>query len=296
VWAALFALADASRVCRGSLVGFPDPTLYTLAGQSQTTYFNDITTGNNDFTPTGNTSGLYVAAPGYDMASGLGTPKAAALVPALCAQAVRVGDPGQVHTFYGQQVRLRLHAHLAAGQAGLVSFHALRLPVGLHMNQATGVISGRVHRAGVRTVTITASTSTGTRGTIQFTWAVERRPHVSAAVRGSTATPAVTITARAGAFEPGLRQLVIALPGSVTLAHGAGAVQVLSPSGRSLAHHAHFAGHVLTIDLAPAQSPVRVVFPAGSLRIRGSLAGGAGVAVKMVDRVGGHVTLHRALG
>ncbi len=296
VWAALFALADASSSCQGTQIGFADPALYALAAQSQATYFNDITTGNNDFTPDGNTAGLYPAGPGYDMASGLGTPKAAALVPALCAQAVKVASPGQVYTFYGQNVRLRLAAQLAAGQTGTITFRALRLPVGLHIDPATGVISGSVNRAGVRTVTITASSSAGTYGSIQFAWSVERRPHVSAAVRGTKTMPALTITARSGAFEPGLRQLIIALPQSVRLARSAGAVQVQTPSGSRLAHSAHYAGKVLTIQLALAHSPVRVVFPAGSLRVREPLVRAPRVAVRTVDRVGGHITLRRALG
>ncbi len=223
VWAALFALADASRECRGTLVGFANPTLYGLASESQATYFNDITTGNNDFTPSGNNSGQYAAAMGYDMASGLGTPKAAALVPALCRQAVRVTYPGQVHTFYGQHVRLRMRAALAAGQTGTLSFHARRLPTGLHVNAATGVISGTVTTAGVRTVTVTASSSTGTSGSIQFSWSVERRPKVSAGVIGPKAAQELTIRASSGAYEPGLRELVISLPRSIRLA-GARAV------------------------------------------------------------------------
>ncbi|MDE3134268.1 MAG: putative Ig domain-containing protein, partial [Acidobacteriota bacterium] len=295
VWAALFALADASSACRGTLVGFADPALYTLAGQSQATYFNDITTGNNDFTPSGNTAGLYVAAPGYDMASGLGTPKAAALVPALCAQAVKLTYPGQIYSFYGQHVRLALHARPTAGQSGPFSYRALRLPAGLQIDPASGVISGSVSQPGLRTVTVTASTAAGARGSIQFTWAVERRPQVAAAIAQGT-RPALRITARAGAFEPALRQLVIALPPSVTLTRSAGAVQVLSPSGQPLAHAAHYSGHVLTIKLALVHSPVRVIFPAGSLRVSGTLTGPRSVAVRTVDRVGGHLTLHRALG
>ncbi len=295
VWAAVFALADANRACRGSLVGFADPTLYALAGQSLATYFNDITAGNNDFTPSGNDSGLYAAGTGYDMASGLGSPKAAALVPALCAQAVKVSDPGQVYTFYGQQVRLRLHARLAAGQSGQVSFSAQRLPVGLHIDAATGVISGRVSRAGLRTVTVTASSGSGTYGSIQFGWSVERRPHVSAAVAGG-AKPALTVTARSGAYEPGLREVTIALPHSITPARAARTVRVLNPSGRSLAHTAHYVGNVLTIKLTLAQSPVRVVFPSGTLRVTGKLSGPRSVSIRTVDRVGGRITLHRALG
>lgn len=299
VWAALFALADASRSCRGTLVGFADPALYALAGQGQATYFNDVTATaaapNNDFTPSGNTSGLYPATPGYDMASGLGTPKAAALVPALCAQAVRLAYPGQIYTFYGQHVRLKLHASVAAGQAGPISYRALRLPIGLHIDRATGVISGSVRRAGIRTVTVTASSSTGANGSIRFAWAVERRPHVSARV-ATGATPALTVTARSGAYEPGLRQLVIALPHSITLDRSAGVVQVLSGTGRPLAHRAHFAAGVLTVRLSLAHSPIRIVFPAGSLRVSGRLTGPRSVAIRTVDRVGGHVTLRRKLG
>ncbi len=190
VWAALFALADASRECHGTLVGFADPTLYSLASQSQSTYFNDITTGNNDFTPSGNIAGLYAATTGYDMASGLGTPKAAALVPALCQQAVRVTYPGEEYTFLDQHVRVTMHASLPAGQTGTLTYHAERLPDGLHINPTTGVISGRASTAGDRSVTITASSSSGTHGAIQFTWAVERHPKVSAGVHGSGKAPA----------------------------------------------------------------------------------------------------------
>ena len=292
VWAALFALADASRECHGTLVGFANPTLYGLASQAQATYFNDITTGNNDFTPSGNTAGLYPAAAGYDMASGLGTPKAAALVPALCQQAVRVTYPGQLYTFYRQHVRVRMHAALAAGQTGTLSFRARRLPVGLRLDHTTGVISGAPRTAGVRLVTITALSSSGASGTIRFAWAVTRRPEVSATVLGSRTAPALTIRASSGAFEPGLRQVVIALPPSIRLA-GAGGVRVLTPGGRRLAHRAHLAGHVLTINLDNPHSPVRIVFPAGLLRVRGHLSGTISVQVMTVDRVGGHLTLRR---
>jgi subtilase family serine protease len=300
VWAALFALADASRGCRGTSVGFADPTLYSLAGQSQPTYFNDIlptsTALNNDFTPSGNTSGSYPVTAGYDMATGLGTPKAAALVPALCAQAVRLTYPGQVYDFYGQHVRLRLHAQLAAGQTGQLTYHALRLPVGLHINATTGVITGQASRAGLRTVTVSATSTSGSSGAIQFVWAVERRPHVSTAVHDPGSTPALTITARSGAYEPGLRELTITLPYSIRLARGAASVQVLSSSGRRLAHAAHVAGKVLSIKLAIAHSPLRIVFPSGSLRVSGSVVGHRNVLIRTVDRLGGEITLERVLG
>jgi hypothetical protein len=130
---------------------------------------------------------------------------------------------------------------------------------------------------------------------MRFTWSVELRPRVTARVVGG-AVPALTITARAGAYEPGLRQLVITLPPSITPARAARTVRVLSTSGLPLAHSAHYVGNVLTIELALAHSPVQIVFPAGTLRVAGNLAGPRTLAVRTLDRVGGHITLHRALG
>jgi hypothetical protein len=105
----------------------------------------------------------------------------------------------------------------------------------------------------------------------------------------------LTVTARSGAYEPGLRQLIIALPHSITLAHSARSLQVLRPSGQPLAHSAHLAGHVLTIKLALAHSPVRVVFPSGSLRVSGTVVGTRSVVIRTVDRLGGEITLDRVL-
>jgi hypothetical protein len=85
LWAALFALADASRGCDGKSVGFANPALYEAAATSYSSDLHDITSGTNDDTNWGNTSGLYPAGVGYDMATGLGTPNGANLVRTLCA-------------------------------------------------------------------------------------------------------------------------------------------------------------------------------------------------------------------
>lgn len=88
VMAAITALADSSRGCQvGGPAGFVNPTIYDLA-RDPATYakdFQDETTGNNAYSPSGYTGDLYKAAKGYDMASGLGSPKAQNLIPALCA-------------------------------------------------------------------------------------------------------------------------------------------------------------------------------------------------------------------
>ena len=103
------------------------------------------------------------------------------------------------------------------------------------------------------------------------------------------------MTARSGAYEPALRQLIIALPHSITLTHSTRSLQVLSSSGEPVAHSVHFAGHVLTIKLSVAQTPVRVVFPSGSLRVSGTVKGARSFVIRTVDRLGGEITLHRVL-
>ena len=77
-WAAFIGLVD-SRC--GQRVGFVNPTLYQLR-TAGTTNFHDVTSGNND--GAGANGGLYTAATGYDMASGLGTPIGSTLATALC--------------------------------------------------------------------------------------------------------------------------------------------------------------------------------------------------------------------
>jgi subtilase family serine protease len=76
-WASLVALADSSSYCAGRpAIGFLNPILYGLPAGD----FHDVTVGNNS----GAGVSGYAAGSGYDMASGLGTPNGAALVPALC--------------------------------------------------------------------------------------------------------------------------------------------------------------------------------------------------------------------
>ena len=84
-WAALAALADQEA---GSRLGSINGPLYQLGtGHSASKYFHDITTGNNSIPrlkgfPGTPVSG-YKAGPGWDAATGLGTPRADNLVPAL---------------------------------------------------------------------------------------------------------------------------------------------------------------------------------------------------------------------
>jgi subtilase family serine protease len=79
-FAGLVAIADQIA---GHGLGLINPTLYQLAaGPNYATYFYDVTTGNNQADP--DVPG-YPATTGWDPVTGLGTPNAATLVPALAA-------------------------------------------------------------------------------------------------------------------------------------------------------------------------------------------------------------------
>jgi subtilase family serine protease len=87
LWAGLIALAD--QYAHHDL-GFVNPAIYRIArGSSYHKAFHDITTGNNIMTmpyPIGTVG--YKAAPGWDPATGWGSPDAQVLVPLLAAQPV----------------------------------------------------------------------------------------------------------------------------------------------------------------------------------------------------------------
>jgi kumamolisin len=67
IWAGFLALIDQYLRGRGGhAAGFLNPELYALArGSPRYAPFHDITVGGNDF---------YLATPGYDMVTGLGSP------------------------------------------------------------------------------------------------------------------------------------------------------------------------------------------------------------------------------
>ena len=104
LWAAMLIDTESTMACRagqptGSRLGFALPLLYTVAGNPATyaASFNDITAGSNGIVK--GTTGIYPATAGYDMASGLGTPRwtgpdgTPGLAAALCSLAGAPGAP-----------------------------------------------------------------------------------------------------------------------------------------------------------------------------------------------------------
>jgi hypothetical protein len=82
LWAALTASIMSTANCAGQRFGLLGPRLYPLAAAGGSAAFNDITIGTNDIS--GLFPGYYDAGPGFDMATGLGTPVGGGLVRGLC--------------------------------------------------------------------------------------------------------------------------------------------------------------------------------------------------------------------
>jgi hypothetical protein len=105
IWAAMLALVDASPTCRTNAataagIGFASPLLYAIASNpsAYAASFNDITEGDNDVY--GLDGGkVFPATTGYDMASGLGSPRvsgpggSAGLAYYLCSYADQASRP-----------------------------------------------------------------------------------------------------------------------------------------------------------------------------------------------------------
>ena len=160
--AALAALANASPACAGRRLGFLDPALYRNAAN-----IRDVTSGSNSF------AGVpgFAAGPGYDMASGLGTPTSA-LGPALCGDSLTLATPAAPRWAKGRRAALALRATSARGAA--ISFSATGLPSGLSIDSATGHITGTPTASGRFTVAVTALDRDGATATVSFTTTVSR--------------------------------------------------------------------------------------------------------------------------
>ena len=175
LWAALFALANASGECAGTDLGFANPAPVRAAATGYAADFNDVPSGNNDFT--GTNGGDYAATSGYDLASGLGTPLGASLPAALCGGGspvvVTVTNPGNQSDLAGTAVDLQIAASDADNST--LTYAASGLPEGLSIAPSSGVISGTVTTAAGSDVTVTATDSGGHAADTTFTWTVTSR-------------------------------------------------------------------------------------------------------------------------
>ncbi len=262
LWAAIVALADGSPACRGLPVGFLNPLLYALAGSSQATYFHIITAGDNDLT--GSWNGLYPATAAYSMATGLGSPNAAALVPALCAAGLRLAGPRSELSFARETVSVTLRGAAPAGSAVRYLVHGL--PPGVAFDQTTLGIAGAPRRLGRYRVTVEAIDASGDVRRVRFRWTVAGRPRISglALEAAAGAAPSLSLTVSAGRREPALRVLTLRLPAGLRVARRP-VLDVADGTGRALAHADSQRRGTLTIRLRAPSRHVRVQLASGSL-------------------------------
>lgn len=286
-WAALAALANASVACSGKTVGFANPALYQAARNDYGTYFNDVTSGNNSYGGIGGFS----AAAGYDMASGLGSPKGAAVAAALCgstwtppvttpapapapapaAPVVTLTRPPTQKVRVGQPVRLALHATDSAGQA--LTYRATHLPAGLSIAPTTGLITGAAKRAGKTGATVTVTDTSGSTAQAAIIWNVAGRPTVRGGLSVSRAgRPSLSLRVGAGRNAPPLQSIVIAPSRQIRFSRRARdlsrGITVRNGSGHRLKSASRLRGGDLVITLrSPAvrSASLRVTVPAISL-------------------------------
>jgi len=268
VWAALLADADSSPACLGSAIGFANPALYAAAGADYGAYFNDVLTGDNDFT--GTHGGLYPAGPGYDMASGLGSPRAGPLADALCADALRIDNPGPQVSTLGQTVSLRIR--VAARPGSGLRFYATQLPPGLSISSSTGLITGRPRRIGSWLSGVAALGQDLSLRAAFFAWRVAGPPTVSGVRLSGVGKrrPRLTFMVAAGRNSPALRAISVGVSGGLSFA--AGRVTVTLPNGRRVPARTRVRGRRLEVALMIPAARIRVSIAYAALRSTPRLA------------------------
>jgi subtilase family serine protease len=261
VWAALLALADSAPGCADSPLGFASPPLYRAANAAYAADFHDVVSGSNDFTHTN--GGQFLAGPGYDLASGLGTPNATALVGTLCADALRLRSPSTQISAQHATVSVRVHGSNISGAA--IRYSAKGLPPGLKLNGATGVISGRPTRRGDFTIEVEGHDATRSIATTSFQWTVApplRISRASLATHGRGAPRlAVTVVAPAGA--PLIRTLTLSVPAGLRLRSTNAVSLVTDPAPLTYEDSSHRG--TLTVSLDKPATLCQVIVSAPSL-------------------------------
>ncbi len=296
VWSALMALADASSACAKGPIGYAVPALYGAAGTSYAADFNDVRTGDNDFTHTN--GGRFAAGAGYDEASGLGTPNATALAASLCAGSLRLSAPGSQHSAIGAHVSIQLDARDVVGAA--VRFRATGLPPGLSIDPATGRISGRLRHSGTYHVAVSAVDRQGATAGATFSWSVGDATQITdVSLTGvGHRRPTLMFTLASGRGAPPMSKLSVNVPKELRVVSAHGVRLAARGAIRFSAQATH---GTLTIELQRAFHRVTVTIGYPALQTSGArrpAARGRGapeLGVTVVDAQQGSSQLHARL-
>jgi subtilase family serine protease len=161
LWAGLCALINQqSMAANGTTVGFLNPALYAIAaGSNYANCFHDVTTGDNVGT---NTPGLFNATPGYDLCTGLGTPKGTALINALAPAApVVLASPTNRTVTGGSNAAFSGAAGGASPLAYRWLFNGTNLPAGGNVSGTTSnvlsIVGATLNNAGSYQFVVTNS-------------------------------------------------------------------------------------------------------------------------------------------
>lgn len=193
---ALVAVAAQSCDVPGGRLGFVNPSLYAMASSG----FVDVTTGNNDLFGIGE----YSAGPGYDMASGLGSPDGAAFLAGLCPS----GVSASASTFHLSSATTSIHASAPTVTATLRDASGAvandeSVQVTAQAPGGTLEIDGDAASAqgeGLANATLTTSAT----GTLSFTVSSSLAQSVALSVTAAGATLyTTTITFNADTVAPG---------------------------------------------------------------------------------------------
>jgi hypothetical protein len=255
-WAALIALANASATCKGVGIGFANPALYYAAATAYASDFNDTTFGNNDMTHTN--SGRFTARPGYDMATGLGSPNGSALATSLCTDAIVLPNPGPQRSVLHSAVSLQITAWDTHGAA--LSYSATGLPEGLSINPASGKVTGRPRRIETAAVTLTASDPAGTTARTTVDWTIQGNPTLSGVSLAGVgaAQPRLSFAVAAGRVAPLIKSVRVALPRGLRFTTSRSTVGVTGRGGQRLKFTVALQHGTLVVKLRRTAGQVRV--------------------------------------
>jgi autotransporter-associated beta strand protein len=162
LWAGMITVADQGRavVGIGSLNGASQtlPELYSLAaGSSYSTYFNNVNTGNANGPPTAATNTpSYSPSIGYDaaynLATGLGSPKAAALIPEFIGTSMVAFGQGPSNAIAGAAISPSITVDVENSAGQIVTSDTSNVTLSLGSNPSNGRLLGTLTVAAVNGV------------------------------------------------------------------------------------------------------------------------------------------------
>jgi hypothetical protein len=192
------------------------------------------------------------------MATGLGTPNAAALATGLCADALHINSPGAQRSTAGQPVKVQITTSAPAGAK--LNFSASGLPAGLSISRSGGRITGKPKGLGTYSVSVSATDGSVPMRGVTFTWRVVGAPTVSglSLTHVGSGHPRLALSVTAGRDAPQLASVTIGLPRGLRFGSPGRRVAVKGSSGKRVAFRTRVVRGRLQIMLTRPAQRVRI--------------------------------------